>query len=138
MRSAAARSLRSGNSEQLLESLACPSVQVCPGQSGVSSYEERHEDLVSTPAPLPPTLAFPCQSFPYTWEAPPSRSPWVPMGLDPLLLCRRQGVGAPFPPHSTRFHISSPPWAVSQSGCEPSDLKSSLLFKAFFLAPGHT
>ena len=34
---------RSGNTEQLLESLACPGVQVCPGQPGVSSYEEKPE-----------------------------------------------------------------------------------------------
>lgn len=31
-----------GNSGQLLGSLACPSAQVRPGQSGVSSYEKRH------------------------------------------------------------------------------------------------
>lgn len=122
---------RSGNSERLLGSLACPCVQVCPGQSGVSSMKRGTGALVSTPAPPPRTPAFPCQSSACTWDD--HGSP----GLDPLLLGSQWGVGAPSPPHSTRFHVRFPPRAVSQSGRWPSGLKSSLLFKAFFLAPGH-
>lgn len=134
--SVAARPLRSGNSEQLLESLAGPSVQVCPGQSGVSSQEKRHEGPSVHPCPTATHLG---QGFPFTGEAPCSGWPRVrPLGLDPLLSCRWRGARAPPFLTAPDPHVRGPPWVVSPWGCEPSHLRSSLLFKASFPAPGHT
>lgn len=59
-------------------------------------------------------------------------------GLDPLLLCRWQGLGLLLLLILPGLHIHFAHWAVSQAGCEPSDLKGPVLFKAFFLALGHT
>lgn len=79
------------------------------------------------------TSAFPCWSFCSTWEAPPSGSLCV-CDLDRPPLCRMWGL----PPRLTPpgHHVRGPHWAVFQPGCQPLELKSSLLFKACFLALG--
>lgn len=62
-----------------------------------------------------------------------------PVVLDPEA-AGLQGVEGSFPSSLRQIFmfVGFPPRVVSQPSCEPSDLKSSLLFKAFFLAPGHT
>lgn len=105
-----------------------------PGQPAVSPSEDKPE------GPGVP-LCLPGQSFLSPWEAPLSGSPCVPGALDHLLLF--YGAWELFLPSSTP-PLPAPPghrvpcqrWAASQPRCQRSELKCSLLFKAYFLAPG--
>lgn len=117
VRSAAARPLRSGNSEQLLESLACPASRCALASQVCRLMKRGTEVLVSTRGPHCPPLPFPCQSFRLAWEAPPSRSPRAPWcwTLRPPV-CRVWR--APSPPHSARSSCSlvfHPGWCPSQA-----------------------
>lgn len=131
----AARPLRTGNSERLLESLARPGLQVCPGQSGVSSHAKRPGGPRVCPRPLP-TPAFPLPEPLAGSGSAPFLVALCPVGAGPAVLLGVEGAFASLLCQifaSLRF----PHRAAAQPRCEPSGLKRSLLFKAFFLAPGH-
>lgn len=125
-RSAAARPLRSGNSGRLLESLACPSVQVCPGRSGMPSHEKRHEGPgAPPPPPLVPHRRPPLPSHSRTFWSHgkrPLRDHRVsrgagPSGSRPAAGCR--GLLPLLAPPDLRVRF--PHGAVSQPSCEPSE-----------------
>ena len=125
---------RSGNTEQLLGSSACPP---SPGATRPASCVAFRRQARG---PWRPPL-LPGQSFLSPWEAPLSGSPCVPGALDHLLLF--YGAWGLFLLSSTP-PLPAPPghrvpcqrWAASQPRCQRSELKCSLLFKAYFLAPG--
>lgn len=88
-----------------------------------------------SPRVLVSTAAFLCQSFPYTLGSAPFRITACPGRLDPLLLLYRvTGLPPRLTPPGHR--VPCPLRAVSQPSCQLSELKSLLLFKAYFLAPG--
>lgn len=66
----------------------------------------------------------------------PLRVTACPAGLTPGCDAGRRVWGSDLSSLDEGLHVRFAHWAVSQSGRAPSGLKGSLLFRAFFLAPG--
>lgn len=125
---------RSGNTEQLLGSSACPPSPGATRPASCVAFRRQARGPWRPPLPAWSELSVSLGSASV-------RVACVPGALDHLLLF--YGAWELFLPSSTP-PLPAPPghrvpcqrWAASQPRCQRSELKCSLLFKAYFLAPG--